>query len=188
MSKLFIISGLPSSGSGKDSVIEGLKKQIEFNWVITTTTRPMRSGEKQGYPYHFVSKSEFEKMRDQGEFLEWALVYGNYYGNSRQAVEQALKGDGPVVLRIDCQGVRTYKKLMPESIVILITVSSIKVLEKRLRDRGQDSEEVIQRRLVAAKKELDNPPPYDYMVVNKQGKLDKTVKKVKKIILKESRK
>ena len=189
MSKLFIISGLPSTGSGKDSVIEGLKaEKFDFNWVITTTTRPMRPGEKQGYPYHFVSQREFRKKRDQGEFLEWAFVYGNYYGNSKEAVKQALKSNKPAILRIDYQGVKTYKRIIPEAIVILITVSSIKVLGRRLRRRGQDSEEVIKSRLLVAKKELNNPPPYDYKVENREGKLDQTIQKVKEIILKEFQK
>ncbi len=189
MSKLFIISGLPSTGSGKDSVIEGLKEEkLAFNWVITTTTRPMRPGEREGYPYCFVAKEKFKKMVEQGEFLEWAEVYGNFYGNSKQAVEKALRGDKPVILRIDCQGVRTYKKQIPEAVVILITIPSIEILEKRLRKRGQDSDEVIQSRLIAARKEMDNPPPFDYKVVNEEGKLDETVQKVKKIILEETQK
>lgn len=188
MGKLFIISGLPSTGSGKDSVIEGLEKgKLDFNWIITTTTRPRRKGERRGHPYHFISVKKFLKMRDRGDFLEWAEVYGNYYGNTKKAVDEALKKDKPAILRIDCQGVRTYKKLIPRAVVILITVSSLEVLESRMRGRG-DKEEVIQKRLVQAKKELDNPPPYDYMVENEEGKLDQTVEKVKDIILKEAQK
>ncbi len=186
MSKLFIISGLPSTGSGKDSVIDGLEKELDFTRIITTTTRPKRPGEKQDWPYHFVSIAEFKKMAANNEFLEWAEVYGNYYGNSKKEMTRALQGDKPVILRIDCQGVRTYKKLIPEAVVILITVPSLEILATRLRRRGQDSEQVIQSRLNEAKKELDNPPPFEYLIANEEDKLEKTVRKVKEIILKES--
>ncbi|MGC9048615.1 MAG: guanylate kinase [Patescibacteria group bacterium] len=182
MSKLFVISGL--SGAGKDSVIEGLRKEnLNFNWVITTTTRPMRSGESEGRPYHFVSKEEFEKMIQNNELLEWALVYGYYYGLQKKDVEKLLKEDKPVILKIDYQGAKTIKNKFPEVIVIFIIPPSLEILEKRLRTRGQDSEEVIKKRLAEAEKELSTLDQWDYVVKNEEGKLEKTVRQIKKIIL-----
>ncbi|MFA6146182.1 MAG: guanylate kinase [Patescibacteria group bacterium] len=186
MSKLFVISGL--SGAGKDSVIEGLKKEnLDFNWVITTTTRPMRSGESEGNPYHFVSKEEFEQMIKNDELIEHALVYGNYYGPQKKDVEQLLQLDKAILFKIDCQGAKTIKGKFPEAKVIFIVPPSIEVLEKRLRSRGQDSEEVIQERLAETKKELATLDNWDYVITNEEGKLEETVEKVKKIILEEAR-
>ena len=187
MAKLFIISGVPSTGSGKDSVIEGLKKEkLDFNWIITTTTRAKRPGEKEGHPYYFISVKQFLTMKKRDDFLEWAKVYGNYYGNTKQRVKQALQQKKPALLRIDCQGVKKYKKLIPEAIIILITVSSLQVLENRLIQRG-DNKKIIKQRLLIAKQELKNMPPYDYLVENREGKLAETIQQVKKIILQESK-
>ena len=187
MAKLFIISGVPSTGSGKDSVIEGLKKEkLDFNWIITTTTRAKRPGETEGHPYYFVSLEQFLAMKKRGEFLEWAKVYENYYGNTKQQVKHALQQKKPALLRIDCQGVKKYKKLIPEAIIILITVSSLKILESRLIQRGDD-QKIIKQRLSVAKKELNNMPPHNYLVENREGKLAETIQQVKKIILQESK-
>lgn len=187
MSKLFVISGL--SGAGKDSVIDGLKKiGLDFNWVITTTTRPMRPGESEGHPYHFVSKEEFEEMIKNNELIEWTVVYDNYYGSQKKDIEKLLQADKPVILKIDYQGARTIKNKFPEAKVIFIIPPSIEILEKRLRTRGQDSEEVIKRRLAEAGKELATLDQWDYVIKNEEGKLEETVKQVKEIILKEASK
>lgn len=188
MAKLFIISGL--SGAGKDSVINGLKEgKTEFNWVITTTTRPMRSGELEGNPYHFVSQERFEKMIAGEELVEWAKVYDYYYGLERERLNEALKGDKSVIIRVDHQGAATYKKLYPEAkVVFLIPPPSLEILAERLRRRGQDTEEVIQRRLAEAGKELKTLHQWDFIVVNEEGKLDETVERVKRLILKGAQK
>lgn len=183
MSKLFVISGL--SGAGKDSVISALKEVgLDYVKVITTTTRKIRPGEEKS-SYHFVSEDQFKNMISRDEFFEWAEVYNNYYGNTKQAVKNALSTNKPVILRVDCQGAQTVKQKNPQVVVIFIIPPSLKILEKRLRKRGQDSEEVIQRRLAVAEQEMTTLKKWDYIVVNKQGKLKKTAKKVKKIILKE---
>lgn len=187
MAKLFIISGVPSTGSGKDSVIEGLKKEkLDFNWIITATTRVRRVGETEGHPYYFITVERFLTMKKRGEFLEWAKVYGNYYGSTKQQIKQSLQQKKPALLRIDYQGVKKYRKLIPEAIVILITVSSLKILESRLIQRGDDKK-IIKQRLLIAKKELKNMPPHDYLVENREGKLIETIQQVKKIILQESK-
>jgi len=183
MAKLFVISGL--SGAGKDSVIKELKmKGLKFTWIVTTTTRPMRSGEKQGDPYHFISEEKFKKMISQKKFLEWAKVYNNYYGIQKKDIDAALKKNEPAILKIDYQGAKTIKSKFPEAKVIFILPPSLEILEKRLRLRGQDSEEVIQRRLKEAKKEIKNLEQWDYLVINEEGKLKETAEKVKKIIFK----
>lgn len=185
MAKLFVISGL--SGAGKDSVIEELKKKnLDFNWVVTTTTRGMRPGESEGYPYHFVSKEKFEEMIKNNEFIEWAMVYDNYYGSQKKDIEELLKSEKPVILKIDYQGAKTIKNKFPESVVIFIIPPSIKILEKRLRNRGQDSEEVIKRRLAEAEKELATLNQWDYVVTNEEGELEKTAEKIGEIIKKEA--
>jgi len=182
MSKLFIISGL--SGSGKDSVIEGLKKDgLDYSQVITTTTRARRENETEGNPYYFVTRDQFQKMLKQDEFFEWAEVYDNYYGNSKQAVQEALAGDRPVILRIDPQGAKTVKEKLPQAMVIFIVPPSLEVLEQRLKERGSETEETLKRRLTEAKKELETIDSWDYVVINEQGKLDEAVQKVKEIIL-----
>lgn len=184
MTKLFVITGL--SGSGKDSVINGLEQEgLDYTKIITTTTRPIRRGEQEGDPYHFVSEDKFKKMISQNEFFEWAVVYTNYYGNTKTAVEQALSTGKPVILRIDCQGARTIKEKYPESVVIFIKPLSMKILEQRLKKRGLDSKEVIKHRLAQVKKEMEALEQWDYIVINEQGKLKDAIKNVKKIILKE---
>lgn len=182
MAKFFIITGL--SGAGKDSITDGLKQAgLDYARVITTTTRPIRKGEKQGDPYYFVSENDFKRMISDNKFFEWAVVYTNYYGNTKDAVEKALSLGKPVVLRIDCQGAETIKQKYPEAIVIFISVPSIKILEKRLRKRGLDSDYVIKQRLKHVEKEIKSLKKSDYVVVNEENKLNKAIEKVKNIII-----
>ena len=184
MSKIFVISG--PSGSGKDSVISGLKKQgLQFREIITTTTRRMRKGETQGKPYWFISKKEFEELIKKDKMVEWAIVYGNYYGSQKKDVEKYLDDPLPVIFKVDPQGARSIKKKFPDSQVIFLIPRDLKILEKRLRQRGQDSEEAIQKRLKEAREEMEDLSVWDYVVVNEQGKLEETIKKVKKIIWKD---
>jgi len=185
MAKLFIISGL--SGAGKDSVINELKKKgVDFEWMITTTTRSMRPGESEGNPYHFVSLEQFKKMINQGEFIEYAQVYDYYYGLEKKRLNEALKRGRPVIIRVDAQGAATYKKLYPEAkIIFLIPPPSLEILAERLRQRGQDSEEVIERRLAEAKNELKTLHQWDFIVVNEEGKLNETTRRVEEIIKSE---
>src|SRR6056297_4332674 len=131
MAKLFVISGL--SGAGKDSIIDGLKKSgLDYEKIVTTTTRAKRKAEVDGKDYWFVNEEKFKDMIEDNDFLEWAKVYGNYYGNSRKDVKEALKSDKPVILRIDCQGAKTIKEAIPNAIVSFITVSDLDIIEKRL--------------------------------------------------------
>ncbi len=184
MNKIFVITGL--SGSGKDSVINELKTQgFDYTQVITTTTRSMRSNESEGNPYYFVSVEEFKKMVSENKFFEWAMVYNNYYGSTKKAVEEALTPNKPVVFRIDVQGAKAIKKEISETKTIFLTVPSLEELKQRLETRGQDSAEVIARRLLEAKEELKTLDQWDYVVANKTGELEQTTEILKKIIKKE---
>ncbi len=184
MTKVFVISGL--SGAGKDSVVDGLKEAgLDYARVITTTTRSMRSSESPGNPYYFVSKNEFKKMIAKDEFFEWAIVYNDYYGNTKEAVKQALLSNKPVILRIDAQGAATIKKKRPEAKVIFLTAGSIDEIKERLEKRGEDSPEEIKLRLAEIEKEMKTLDQWDYVIANKKGQLKETIAQVKQIIKKE---
>lgn len=189
MSKLFIISG--PTGAGKTSVVDELEKQrFSFTKIITTTTRTPRIGEKNGKDYHFVTEKKFKKLIKEKNFLEWANVYGNYYGSTHQAVEEALKKRKPVIITLDCQGAATFKKIMPESVVIFLT-SPLNILLERLHRRNKDTKEVVKTRIKECAGECkichrESRALFKnknvYLVENKEGQLDETIKKVKKII------
>lgn len=179
MSKIFIISG--PAGAGEDSVIKGLKDLVEFDKVVTTTTRAMRPEDKEGVSYYFVTKEEFKKGIEENKFFEYALEdNGNYYGGTYAELERVKKSDKPVIWKVEYQGVLAGKKILPEAKSIFIYIP-FEMIEKRLRVRGE-SEEVIKSRLEYAKGWYDNESAFDYKVVNEEGKLDETVKKVLEII------
>jgi len=179
--QLFVISG--PSGVGKDSVIEEAKKLgLCFGQVITTTSRKLRGKEQEGKPYHFVTKDQFKKLIKEKKLSEWAKVYGHYYGNTQKEVDQSLKKNRVVILKVDPQGARAIKQLMPKAKVIFIVPPSFSALEKRLRLRKTDSEAVIKERLKTAKKEMEKLKEWDHVVVNEEDKIKKAAEKVKKII------
>jgi guanylate kinase len=183
-SKIFIITG--TSGAGKDSVIEKIKeKNLEFEWVKTTVSRPMREGESEGNPYYFVTPAQFKEKIEKGEMIEYALVYGNYYGCEKKEIERCLATGKPVIWKVDIQGVPIIKKHYPDSVCVFISAPSFEVLEKRIRGRGKDDEETIQKRMKTAKTEMKDAnenPLYDFVVVNEENRLDETVEKVVEII------
>jgi len=181
---LFIISG--PSGSGQDSVIEGLKKIFPIERVITTTTRGMRPGEKPGSPYYFISHGEFIKKIKEKKFFEYAKEYnGNYYGVTNEEIGRAIKKNKIVIWKIEYQGVITAKKLMPGIVAICIN-APLNILAERIKKRDRASKEFIKERLSYTKKWLKHLAIYDYIVVNEQNKLGQTVKKVAKIIKKHT--
>lgn len=178
--KIFIISG--PSGSGQDSIIEGLKKILPIKRVITTTTRLMRPTEKQGQPYYFISQEEFLKKIKEKKFLEYAKEYnGNYYGVTFEEMARVKRIKKIGIWKIEYQGVITAKKLMPKIIAICIN-APLKILAQRIKKRDNASEKFIETRLKYTKKWLKHLDVYDYVVVNQEGKLDETVKKVADII------
>ncbi len=164
---LYIVSA--PSGAGKSSLVRALVEgDPRLRLSVSYTTRPPRPGEEDGVHYHFVSREVFLEMLGAGAFLESAEVYGNYYGTSQHWIEAQLKEGHDVLLEIDWQGAAQVRRLFPEAIGIYILPPSIGELERRLRDRGQDSEAVIARRLAAAREDMSHALEYDYLVVNER--------------------
>jgi guanylate kinase len=182
MSKIFIISG--PSGSGQDSVVEGLKKHLQIERVITSTTRLMRAGESQGNPYYFVSQEEFEKKIDRDELAEYAQEYNDkFYGVTKDELERVANSGKIGIWRIEYKGVMTAKEKFPEIKSIYIAPPSLEILRRRIIKRDPDmSEQYLKERMDYTKEFMKHEYIYDYKVVNEEGKLEETIAKVAEII------
>lgn len=181
--KLFVVTG--PSGAGKDSVINTVKDLgLKFGQVVTTSTRVMRSTESEGDPYYFVEPEAFKQSIAAEEMIEWAEVYGNLYGCTKKEVQQKLAENDIVIVKVDPQGARSYKAMIPEAATIFVMPPSYEYLEKRLVNRETDSRDVIKQRLDTAQRELENLLDWDYLVVNEEGKLDEAAEEVFTIISK----
>jgi guanylate kinase len=166
MSTVFIISA--PSGSGKSTLVARVLTEVrDLMFSISYTTRKPRGSEKDGQSYRFVSREEFEAMIARGEFLEWAQVFGNYYGTHRGILEEACAQGKDLVLDIDVQGARQLVVAVPEAVTVFILAPSKEILEQRLRARGEDRDEVIKRRLKEAAEEIRNYDAYDYVLINR---------------------
>jgi len=162
---LFVITA--PSGAGKSSLIsELLKNDARLSLSVSHTTRAPRPGEREGREYHFVSEDKFAAMLGQGEFLESAEVHGHRYGTSHKAIAEAMAGGRDLVLEIDWQGAAQVRKLHPECTGIFVLPPSMRELERRLRARGHDSDEVIRRRMQNAREELLHASEFDYVIIN----------------------
>ena len=162
---LFIVSA--PSGTGKTSLVQALRRcDPNIGLSVSYTTRPPRPGEKDGKHYHFVSRERFEQMVQRGEFLECALVHGNYYGTSERWVRTQLAAGASIVLEIDWQGAAQVRRRFPDAIGIFVLPPSLEALEQRLRVRAQDSDEVIEARLRAAREEISHAAEFDYVIIN----------------------
>ena len=156
------------SGAGKSSLIDALlKEDPRLKLSVSYTTRPPRPGEANGREYHFVDEKTFLDMLGRGEFLESAQVHGNRYGTSQAVIREALARGQNLVLEIDWQGAQQVRKLHPDCIGVFILPPSVPELERRMRARGQDSDEVIRRRLASAEEEISHAPEFDYAIINK---------------------
>lgn len=164
---LFMVAA--PSGAGKSSLVNALLHQDhQLRLSISYTTRAPRAGEVEGEHYHFISESDFLKRKNDHEFLEWAEVHGNYYGTSRIQINQALNAGTDILLEIDWQGVQQVKAQFANAVGIFILPPSIEALEQRLKKRGQDSEQVINRRLLAAGGEIAHVPEFEYVIINEK--------------------
>lgn len=162
---LILISG--PSGTGKGTVCDLLRqKHPEISYSISATTRQPRPGEQDGVNYYFYTKEKFREMIDQGQLLEWAEVYGNFYGTPKQKVLDRLEAGEDILLEIDTQGALNVMKVMPEGLFIFLLPPSLEELAARLKGRGTETEESLRRRLGAAVDEIKLATKYRYVVVN----------------------
>lgn len=162
---LYVVSA--PSGAGKTSLVKALlKADAGIRLSISYTSRQPRPGESDGRDYHFVTRERFEAMRVDGEFLEHAEVYGNFYGTSKGSIERDLESGRDILLEIDWQGAAQVKRHFPACAMIFILPPSFNALRTRLAGRGQDSEEVIERRLAAAAHDVAHAAAFDYIIVN----------------------
>jgi len=182
MTKVFIISA--PSGSGKSTLVKGVRAVVPgLNFSISYTTRAPRGTERDGCEYFFVSRSEFEDMIARGEFLEHADVFGNYYGTAKRFLSEAEQSGKDLLLDIDVQGAAQIKRKLPQAVSIFVLPPDRKTLEARLRDRGQDAAQVIERRLATATREIENYNKYDYILVN--DRLPDSIEALRSILLAE---
>lgn len=178
--KILVISG--PSGAGKSTLIRGVREKAEnIGYSVSHTTRSPRSGEQDGVDYFFVDKPVFRKMIDDNAFVEWALVYDDYYGTSRGTLEEKLNAGLDIILDIDIQGAKNIKERINDCLLIFILPPSREILEKRLRDRATDNEDTIEKRIGLAAKELTNCSWYDYLIINDD--LEKAQKELESIII-----
>ncbi len=162
---LFVISG--PSGAGKGTLVARLLQLVPDTWVsISATTRNPREGEQNGVHYYFLDRSQFDKLVAEDGFLEWATYSGNSYGTLRSAVEEHIAQGEQVILEIEVQGAMQVKEKIPQAHLVFIEPPSLEILEQRLRGRGTESEEDVQKRLSTAQMELSRKNEYDYILVN----------------------
>ena len=177
---LIIVISAPS-GAGKTSLCKRLLQTSPlFYYSVSFTTRPPRKNEIEGVDYYFVSREEFQKMIERGEFVEWAEVHGHMYGTSAKLIDEAIKAKKEVVLEVDVKGGTEIKRRYPDSVLIFLLPPSWEELEKRLRNRMTESDKEIKQRLARAKKEVEYAPYYDYLVINDD--INKALEKLLAII------
>ena len=181
---LVVLSG--PSGVGKDAVLARMKKLGRpFNYVVTATTRHKRAREKNGVDYHFISRKEFQNMIGKHQFLEWANVYGNYYGVPKDEISLGLSKGVDTIVKVDVQGAATIKQILPQAIFIFLTPPSVEELEKRLRKRSSESLKDLALRLEKAKGELKCLLLFDYVIISHPNKVDEVISRVDAIVLAE---
>lgn|SRR5579885_678599 len=184
MTTVFIISA--PSGSGKTTLVERLLRDVPgLHFSVSYTTRQPRGQEQNGREYCFVTREQFEQMIQHNDFLEWAEVFGNYYGTAKHFLDDARRMSKDLLLDIDVQGARQVKETIREAVSIFILPPSRDILETRLRKRSEDSEEVIRKRLRTAGNEVYGYEQYDYILINDQ--LEGSAERLKAIVLTERR-
>ena len=178
---MMVLSG--PSGVGKDAVLSRIRDlHYGQHIVVTATTRPKRLKETDGIDYFFLDQAAFDKKVAEEEFLEWAEVYGNCYGVPKDQVREAISQGQDVIIKTDIQGAATIKTLNPSGVFVFLAPSSFEELERRLTIRKTETQIDLDRRLKTARKEMERLPLFDYVVVNSDGALDKTVAALESII------
>ena len=181
---LFVLSGL--SGVGKDAVLARLRQSsCPLEFIVTVTTRSRRANEKDGVHYHFVSDSSFRELINSNELLEWANVYSNWYGIPKAPVRQALNSGKDVIVKVDVQGATTIKKLLPQAVFIFLAPPSMEDLVLRLKQRRTETPSDLDLRVKTAGEELESLSLFDYIVINRQGEIDRAAADVEAIITAE---
>jgi len=181
---LMLVLSSPS-GAGKTTIARKLLEQdLGIEISVSHTTRKMRKGERDGQDYHFVSHDTFTKMRDHGEFLEWAVVFDNYYGTTRKPVEEALAAGRDVLFDVDWQGAASLRdKARDDVVTVFILPPTAADLEQRLNVRAQDPPEIVRRRMLGASNEIQHWTEYDYVVVNYD--IDRSVAAIRTVLTAE---
>lgn len=181
MSGKMIVICAPS-GTGKSTLLNRLKADIpDLVWSVSCTTRPMRAGEAHGRDYFFIKVHNFEKQIADQEFIEWAKVHSNYYGTSKRFVNEGLSNNWKMLFDLDVQGADAMKKIYgSQAQVVFIEPPSIEELEKRLRTRGTDTQDVIDERIKNARRELENKNKYDHLILN--DNVDTAYQKLKEVV------
>jgi len=179
---LFIVLSGPS-GVGKDAVLGRLKAtETQMRFVVTVTTRPRRAAERDGIDYLFVTLKEFERLKNSNELMEYARVYGNWYGSPVQPVREALQEGRDCIVKVDVQGAASIKKIIPKAVFIFLMPPSLEELGKRLRLRYTESPSQLEIRLKTAAHEIKQVRHFDYVVMNNHGGIDSAVADIKAII------
>ncbi|MGA2989981.1 MAG: guanylate kinase [Candidatus Korobacteraceae bacterium] len=187
MSGLVFIISAPS-GSGKSTLVNELRQSVKgLDFSVSYTTRPPRGSEQEGREYHYISRQQFEKMIAAGEFLEYAEVFGQYYGTARRFLDAAIGRGHDLLLDIDVQGAEQLRKKLPNAVSIFVLPPSRRELELRLRRRSSaenvNDQQIIRRRLDTASREISNYELYDYILVN--DRLEDSIERLKAIVLRE---
>lgn len=181
---LVVVSG--PSGVGKDAALVGIKEaRLPLHHVVTATTRPKRPGERDAIDYHFVSEKRFQQMVETHQFLEWAKVYGNYYGVLKKDVKEALDKGLDVIVKVDVQGAATIKRITPDAVLIFLMPPSKQELVNRLKQRHGQLDNELYSRLETAQEELECLPLFDYVIITQKDKLDVTVSEINAIVTAE---
>ena len=183
---LVVLSG--PSGAGKDALLTRMKESgSPVKRITTVTTRAQRAKERDKVDYHFVPERKFQEMIKNNELLEWANVYGNWYGVPKQPVKQALDRGQDVIVKVDTQGAATIKKILPEAVFIFVLPPSMAELMTRVKQRHTESPFDLALRIKTAEEEIKQLPLFDYIVVNKRDEIDLAVSEIKAIITAEKR-